>query len=353
MTKQYTPSSAGQVPPPKMFAAFGNSTKWLASIFLFMTLPFFGIGQSIVVNTSTSECTYNEVSGDPEATVTVDVAWSGATATDIIEVSMPGAVVLDGSTKTIDPMGNPAGAEMVTFLIISTGVSPQLVEAEFQSGSAMGINTATVPDPCCPAPIEFCPSGGETIVLEAPPNLTNYQWYFDDGMGGGAIAINGATNDTYEASMVGTYSWTAFDPDACDIGSCCPIELIEKTIAIDGAAPAMCVYNAAEDRSETIITVDFSWTNISSDGMGDFEDIEVIMTGGTVFGSNVQTIDPMSAADNAQVMFTMLADGSGPYTVEVRFVGDILCRATAEITPPLPEECPPCGITEAMADCDL
>ena len=225
-----------------------------------------------------------------------------------------------------------------------------MVEAAFQSGTAMGIASATVPDPCCPAPIEFCPSGGETIVLEAPPNLTNYQWYFDDGMGGGSMPINGATNDTYEASMVGTYSWTAFDPDACDIGSCCPIELIEKTITITGAAPAMCVYNATEDRSETVVTVDFSWSNISSDGMGDFEDIEVIMTGGTVFGNNVQTIDPMNAADNDQVTFTMLADGSGPYTVEVRFANDILCRATAEITPPLPDECPPCGITDAMAE---
>ena len=108
MTKQYTPLSAGKASPPKMFAAFGNTTKWLAGIFLLIALPFLGNGQTITVGSSTGVCTYNENSGDPEAIVTVDVAWSGATATDIIEVSMPGAVVLDGSPKVIDPMGNAA-----------------------------------------------------------------------------------------------------------------------------------------------------------------------------------------------------------------------------------------------------
>ena len=84
---------------------------------------------------------------------------------------------------------------------------------------------------CCPTTTnEICP--GESYTLDAGPGLLNIQWFKDN------VAIAGATAQTYVATMVGSYHFTAnMAATGCAASGCCPIVLVV------GTCPTVCPPN--------------------------------------------------------------------------------------------------------------
>lgn len=80
----------------------------------------------------------------------------------------------------------------------SDSFSNRVTVSEATSGSSTSINSS-LGNP-------FCPSGGPTTLATTAGN--SYQWYFD------GEAISGATNQTYQTVLSGTYSVSI------DLGSC-------------------------------------------------------------------------------------------------------------------------------------
>ncbi|RMD72138.1 MAG: DUF11 domain-containing protein, partial [Bacteroidetes bacterium] len=69
---------------------------------------------------------------------------------------------------------------------------------------------------CTSAPIEICTLANDTVRLEAPAGLTNYQWY-----NGPTLVGTGAV---FYATEPGRYTYTADSlVSGCGTGSCCPI----------------------------------------------------------------------------------------------------------------------------------
>ena len=74
---------------------------------------------------------------------------------------------------------------------------------------------------CTSVPIEICPLANDTVKLEAPPGLTNYQWF--DG-----LTLVG-TDSIFYVTAAGRYTWTADSVvSTCGVGSCCPVIVEEK-----------------------------------------------------------------------------------------------------------------------------
>ncbi|MCX6218566.1 SdrD B-like domain-containing protein [Spirosoma sp.] len=75
----------------------------------------------------------------------------------------------------------------------------------------------------CTTPITYTLNTGETYTATAQAGLTNYQWYKN-----GAI-IGGATSAAYTVTSIGTYTWTAKDVAGCSATECCPIDFIQAS----------------------------------------------------------------------------------------------------------------------------
>ncbi|MDF1868406.1 MAG: DUF11 domain-containing protein, partial [Saprospiraceae bacterium] len=74
---------------------------------------------------------------------------------------------------------------------------------------------------CVSVPIRICPTLSDTVRMEAPPGLTNYQWF--DG-----VTLLSA-DSIYFATAAGSYTWTADSViSGCSAGLCCPIVLKEE-----------------------------------------------------------------------------------------------------------------------------
>ncbi len=117
--------------------------------------------------------------------------------------------------------------------VVSEGVIFNLAEVmtmnEADSDSSPG-NGSWVEDDlttsCTTVPVPFCSAGGDTVTLTAASGLVNYQWYLDTGAG--PVAISDATNMTYDATQVGTYTYTAEQSGfTCSLGQCCGTILTE------------------------------------------------------------------------------------------------------------------------------
>lgn len=115
--------------------------------------------------------------------------------------------------------------------------------------TTVSVNCTTA---ACPNPLPLCP--GESYTLTADAGWLNYQWFFDDGLGGGQVTISGATNRVYgTANQLGTYTWTAEDADGCPIEGCCPVVLeigtctcpAPPSVVITQASTTVCGTNMA------------------------------------------------------------------------------------------------------------
>ncbi len=86
---------------------------------------------------------------------------------------------------------------------------------------------------CTSTPVELCE--GQTLDLQAPTGLANYQWYLD------GTAIDGATTENYTVDYAapGSYTFTADTAatDGCPASLCCPVVVQQGVCAPDCPAP--------------------------------------------------------------------------------------------------------------------
>jgi hypothetical protein len=107
----------------------------------------------------------------------------------------------NGTTYTITVTDNLTGTCQVTTTVMKTECSD------------------------CPATsYEICPGESFTLTVESGQGLTNIQWYKD----GVAIPAPEGTQESYIATMIGTYTYTADGMDGCPFGLCCPVEIVES-----------------------------------------------------------------------------------------------------------------------------
>ncbi len=108
----------------------------------------------------------------------------------------------------------------------NSGQSGISVDAAFDADpTCAAAITYDAPADCCPATnYEICPGESFTLTVEAGLGLTNIQWYKD----GVAIPAPEGTQESYIATMIGTYTYTADGMDGCPFGLCCPVEIVES-----------------------------------------------------------------------------------------------------------------------------
>ncbi|MEZ5039327.1 MAG: SdrD B-like domain-containing protein [Saprospiraceae bacterium] len=140
----------------------------------------------------------------------------------------------------------------------------------------------------------------------------------------GSTATGGFVNDF---SPLGNPFYLSFDlvpNDPFVILNNIPLESTGE-VAIDDVSSGDCNYIMAENRSETEITVDISWTGVPA---GD--SIEVLITGGIVLTNNPVRVEAAGMNGSTSITFDMIADG-GTYNVDARFTTNS-CSDDADMT---------------------
>ena len=134
--------------------------------------------------------------------------------------------VFNGTTYT-----SISGANSQTYIVSAIG------KYKYTANDANGCPI----DLCCPfeivastsCPTTPCPTTtyplctGESYTLTAQTGLTNIQWQVFNGTA--YTSISGATSQTYIASAIGKYKYTAKDANGCTIDLCCPFEIVAST----------------------------------------------------------------------------------------------------------------------------
>ncbi len=113
-------------------------------------------------------------------------------------------------------LSNPTVSQLVLTIVAnvdSVGVSTNV--ATITDINELNYSTDTTSSACVTVPIEICQ--GESVLLQAPPGLSAYQWF------NGATQIPGATSQTYLATTTGIYLFNASSVQGCATGNCCPV----------------------------------------------------------------------------------------------------------------------------------
>ena len=120
-----------------------------------------------------------------------------------------------GLRKLIDQFFSPG------FINSPTNSLKRLVVSMLTVLLVGGLYTAKAQGTLCTSPITYTLNTGETYTVTAQAGLTEYQWYKN-----GSI-IGGATSAAYIVTSIGTYTWTAKDAGGCAATECCPIDFIQ------------------------------------------------------------------------------------------------------------------------------
>jgi hypothetical protein len=213
---------------------------WPADLWTYTTLtngPLAGANLSAALKNQIPGARFLGVSNDelvfaiaPSATLTSTPPTCNATGAN------NNGLITISATSGIDAYGVSTGSSYAgpaypgTGLV--TGVVPQNIVINAPNAGATytirlfnGDNntycdtTITIaPVVCCDASNTVLICAGESYELKiSDPTLTNVQW-FKDG-----IAISGATNLIYNATTIGSYTYTASNNTGCPVNQCCPI----------------------------------------------------------------------------------------------------------------------------------
>ena len=175
-------------------------------------------------------------------TITVENIGSpvtGAIVNDVLPAGLtfvsasPSTGTYDGTNWTI---GNMAANEIqtieITAIADAEGVMTNQAVVSINETETTLINNEDYA--CVSVPIQVCDNEAINIDLVAPAGLPMYQWYNN------GVAIAGATNQTYNATDVGTYTYTvdgAGPTGDCEGELCCPV-VIEQISCCD---PIQCI----------------------------------------------------------------------------------------------------------------
>ncbi|GAB4047468.1 hypothetical protein GCM10028810_30510 [Spirosoma litoris] len=139
--------------------------------------------------------------------------------------------ITDGSVSTVLTIT----ANQSTAVFSLTGISSDgLVHTVTANLSNCGqrSTTYTAPQSCtvatCQPPVHVCKGSNYAIGLSTTAGLGTYQWYRD------GVAITGATESSYTATQAGSYSVVVNGNvvGQCPDGSCCPVVIVEDSIAL-------------------------------------------------------------------------------------------------------------------------
>lgn len=236
-------------------------------------------------------------SNSPGGNITVNTS-NGGTMT-VAATTSPQTITLTGLTA------NGAANIGVTAFFVSTPTCTHTLA-----------NAYNAPAACCPGPQSICP--GESYTLTAQAGLTGYQWYLNGTM------IDGANNQTYVSSTVGTYTYTALDGNSCPVTLCCPIVLTVCPCVQPTAnfvpIPAKCLNLVPQDDGRIVLT---AFTNADRFGVN---------LGNTYSGPAYAAATIITGID--QDLQTGIPNvGGGTYTVRI-FNGSNTCFRDYVITVP-------------------
>jgi hypothetical protein len=139
---------------------------------------------------------------------------------------------------------------------------------------------STVGEPAaCPPPYKICP--GNILTITAVPNRTNYKWYKDGTLIAGAIA------QTYDATVAGTYTYTA-DSLTCTGTICCPVVVqdstgccVQPTVGTPVATQATCTAGVANSDASIAVSGIANGTTYSYSTDGTTFNTSTAFTGAT------------------------------------------------------------------------
>lgn len=143
--------------------------------------------------------------------------------------------IFDGTTWTIGNMAAGQVASLqITAIVDSSGAGIINNTAFVNTSETESQLPNNVDNACISVPIEICRDAVIDIDLAAETGYTNYQWYQD------GVLIPGATSSIYNATDVGTYTYTVngSNPNGdCTGIFCCPF-IIEEVFC---CPPFLCV----------------------------------------------------------------------------------------------------------------
>lgn len=199
--------------------------------------------------------------------------------------------VMDASVETLElNLKVVAGMEGIIFSQVQV-----LTMVEIDVDSEAGNNLPLEDDHqsvCASVPHKICTAEGESIALEAPLGLPNYEWYLDDGTNYELVS----NEQTYIATQPGSYHFST-GLSACSV--CCPVILEEEC---DNINPP--VANADSDSTGVNIPVDIFV--LDNDEAGD----------SPIDTNSITITDPTSNGD-----VVINDDGSITYTPGTDFFG--------------------------------
>ena len=137
--------------------------------------------------------------------------------------------IRDGVSRITLTVSNTATALAFSLPGLVSDGSVHLVETTLD-GCPTSTTPYTAPQSCtvsCQPPIHVCKDANYAFLLTAPDGQASYQWYRNGN------AIPGATLSSYTATQAGSYSVIAngSSVNLCPTGSCCPLVIVEDSIA--------------------------------------------------------------------------------------------------------------------------
>ncbi|MCB0552149.1 MAG: DUF11 domain-containing protein, partial [Phaeodactylibacter sp.] len=144
-----------------------------------------------------------------------------------------------------------------------------------------------------------------------------------------------AKNNIAQSGNVSVYL-SSFEFEACDATAC--------ALALGTPALGTCSYDMTNNRSEATVSIPISWTSPPTGEM-----ISVELQSGTVLSTNPVMIDPsLFPGGSTTVTFDVLADGTGPHTIQAQFATTTSCQDSEPVT--FPDACCPANVSQICDD---
>ncbi|WP_461149122.1 hypothetical protein [Spirosoma pulveris] len=123
--------------------------------------------------------------------------------------------------------------------LTSDGLAKTVSVISSATACGSATTTYTAPASCtytCPPPIHVCKASNYVFSLSVTAGQSSYQWYRN------GVAISGAMANSYQVTGAGSYSVVVNGIGGCINGSCCPVVIVEDSIANYQAVaqPATC-----------------------------------------------------------------------------------------------------------------
>lgn len=270
-----------------------------------------------------------------------------ATGTVSLTNATAGTLTITDNGITIGTVNVTAGQTTAAFSVSGVSNTASHTVIATLTGGISASTVYTAPVACtytCPAPIHECKGSNYSIELSTTAGLGTYQWYRD------GVAIQGATASSYTATQAGTYSVVANGNvvGQCPDGSCCPIVIVEDSIAIYQAIAQKPSCNTANNTANADGSIVVSnWKLSGSDttqyvyqvSLGSSFNPAQVIAGGTttpVPANGVLVTNLVNPVSSGGQSYTVrISTGSGCYRDVTVVLGQTVCGCPPTVCVPL------------------